>query len=168
TKENDIKRFDVQNGYAVVQLTGKRKKGLSIGSSKTAIRATLANEKKAKLIEQKMSTGNTLEEIAKTFDLKVASSKAVSISSPVLPGVGRSDDLITAIVDLPENKLYKDIETRTGVFAVKILEKTVPEPLENYSGSTNVIHKNLVSKSRRSYETLKNLADIVDNRSAFY
>ena len=168
TKENDIKRFDVQNGYAVVQLTGKRKKGLSIGSSKTAIRATLANEKKAKLIEQKMKAGNTLEEIAKNFDLKVASSKAVSISSPVLPGVGRSDDLITTIVDLPVNKLYRDIETRTGVFAVKILEKKVPEPLENYSGSMNVIHKNLVSKSRRSYETLKNLADIVDNRSAFY
>ena len=167
TKENDIKRFDVDNGYAVVQVTGKRKKGLSIGTSKAAIRALLANEKKTTIIGDKM-TGSSLEDIAKAFDVKVESSKAVSIGSPVLPGVGRADELITSILGLPENKLLTKIPTKTGVFAVIVTHKETPQPMENYTGAAATITNNLKSKSGRSFEILKKLADIQDNRAAFY
>ena len=167
TKVNDIKRFDIENGYAVVKINAKHKKGLGVGTSKAKIRTILMNQKKTKLIEEKMQA-NTLEDIAKTFDTKVNSSKAVSLGSPVLPGVGRSSDLVASIITLKKNTLYKNIETQKGIFAVKITKKEEPKVLENYIGPTTTVLNSLKSKSGKSYQVLKKLADIEDNRALFY
>ena len=167
TKENEVKRFDIDNGYAIVKLVKKKKKGLSLGSSKLLIKKILLDEKKARIIKDKM-TGSSLQDIAKTFDKAVSSTKAVSLSSPALPGVGRSNDLITSIIPLQEGKLYKGIEATNGVFAVKIVKKETPKPLKNYANSLSTLQGKLKSRGARSYEALKKMADIKDNRASFY
>jgi len=167
TKENDIKRFDIDKGYAIVKLTAKRKKGLSIGASKFTIRTTLLNEKKVKLIKEKL-VGDNLEEIAKVFNKTVNSSKAVSLGSPVLPNVGRSANLVSTLTYLDENKIYKGIETQNGVIIVKILKKEIPKALDNYSSFTNIISNLNQSKGVKSYGAIKKLADIEDNRASMY
>ncbi len=167
TKKNEIKRFDVENGYAIVRVIAKRKKGLSIGNSKILIKNILLNEKRAKLIAEKMA-GNNLQEIAKVFDKTVGNSKTVSLTSPVLTGVGRSNELITILTSLQENKLYKGVEAQNGVFAVKILKKEDPKALKNYSSSTSAILNQYKSRSAKSFDALKKIADIEDNRATFY
>ncbi len=167
TKENDIKRFDIDKGYAVVKLTSKRKKGLSIGTSKFKIRNILLNEKKLKKIKEKIK-GDNLQEIAKVFNKSVNSSKAVSLGSPVLPSVGRSADLVSILTSLDENKTYKGIEAQKGVFIVKILKKENPKTLENYTSFTNIISNTNKSKGLKAYEAIKKLADIEDNRASMY
>ena len=167
TKDNDIKRFDVDNGYAVVKLTKKNKKGLTVGSGKFDIRNILLKKKKTQMIVEKMK-GKTLEEIAQTFGKTKSTSRAVSLSSPVLPGAGRSEDLIGALASLEENKLYNPIEATNGVFAVKILKKEVPQKIENYNSYRNQILTTLQAKSSKTFEVLKKSADIEDYRATFY
>ena len=167
TNEDDIKRFDIEKGYAVVKLTKKRKKGLSLGNFKFSIRTILLNEKKVNLIKQKIK-GDDLEEIAKTFNQTVNSSKAVSLGSPVLPGVGRSTELITILTSLEENKTYSGIEAQNGVFVVKINKKDSPSTLENYKSFTNTVSNAIKVKSAKSFATIKKLADIEDNRALIY
>jgi len=167
TKENDIKRFDVDKGYAIVKLTAKRKKGLSIGTSKFKIRKILLNEKKVEQIKEKIE-GNNLQEIAKVFNKTVNSSMAVSVGSPVLPGAGRSADLVSILTTLDEQKTYTGIEAKDGVFIVKILKKENPKTLENYSSLTNIISNTNKSKSSKAYEALKEIAEIEDNRASLY
>ena len=167
TKENDIKRFDVEKGFAVVKLNAKRKKGLSIGSDKPRIRTMLLNEKKAATIKEKIQ-GDDLAEIAKTFDKTVGSANAVSLGSPMISGVGRAQDLITTLLALEEGKVYKGISTQNGVFIAKILKKDVPPTIDNYSGYTSQVQNSLKMKSGRSYQVLKELAEIEDNRAVFY
>ena len=75
-----IKRFDLDNGYAVVMLSAKNKAGLS-GKGKN-VRSILLNEKKAALIKER-STGTTLDEIAQQNQVTRKSSMAVSNTSPV-------------------------------------------------------------------------------------
>jgi len=167
TNEDDIKRFDIEKGYAVVKLTKKRKKGLSLGNSKFKVRNTLLNEKKVSLIKQKIQ-GDNLQEIANIFNQTVNSSRAVSLGSPVLPGVGRSIEIITILTGLEENKIYSGIEVQNGVFVVKILKKEMPPVLENYKGFTNTILNANKTKSAKSFEAVKKLADIEDNRALIY
>jgi len=167
TKENEIKRFDVDNGYAVVKLTKKTKKGLNLGSGKFEIRRILLKEKKTQMIVDKM-TGQTLEEIAQNFGKSVSSTKAVSVSSPLLPGAGRSPELIGSLTVLEENKLYKPIIVNNGVFAVKISKKELPNKIENYNRFRNQILTEFQKKSSKTYDVLKKSAEIEDNRATFY
>ena len=167
SKEGEIKRFDIEKGYAIVKLTAKRKKGLSLGASKFSIRNTLLNQKKVKLIKQQIK-GDDLQEIAKIFNKTVNSSKSVSLGSPVLPGVGRSTDLVSILTTLDENKTYAGIESQNGVFVVKILKKDNPASLENYKSFTSTILNNNKAKSSKSFEAIKKLADLEDNRALIY
>ena len=167
TKENDIKRFDIDKGYAIVKLTAKHKKGLSIGTSKFKIRNILLNDKKIKEIKEKIK-GDNLQEIAKVFNKSVNSSKAVSLGSPVLPGVGRSADLISILTTLDEQKTYTGIEAQNGIFVVKILKKENPKTLENYTSFTNIISNTNKSKGLKAFEAIKKIADIEDNRASLY
>jgi peptidylprolyl isomerase/peptidyl-prolyl cis-trans isomerase D len=131
------------------------------------IRNILLKEKKAKLITEKMQQGD-LQEIAQTFNRSVNSSKAVSLGSPVLPGVGRSADLVQALIYLNENNLYKGIEAQKGVFAVKIIKKNAPKPLFNYNSLSTIIKKRNSLKIPDAFEALKKIAKIEDNRSSIY
>jgi len=167
TKENDIKRFDIDKGYAIVKLTKKRKKGLSVGSSKFKIRTILLNEKKGKQIKEKIK-GDNLQDIAQVFNKTVNSSKAVTLGSPVLPGVGRSTDIISILTSLDEGKTYTGIEAQNGVFIVKILKKESPKALDNYKSLTNTISNTNRSKSSKAYNAIKKIADIEDNRALMY
>jgi len=167
TEENEIKRFDIDNGYAVVKLTKRNKKGLSLGTSRSLIRSKLLNQKKVKLIND-MMLGDSLEEIAKSSSKQVSSSKAVSLGSPMLPGVGSTPELIGALTILESNRVYKNIETKKGVFAVKILTKEMPDKIENYKGFSTTVSNKLQNKSSKAYNALKKFADIEDNRATFY
>ena len=167
TKENDIKRFDLEKGYAIIKLTKKRKKGLSVGTSKFKIRNILLNEKKANQIKEQIK-GDNLQEIAKAFNKTVNSSKAVSLGSPALPNIGRSLELVSTLTYLDENKTYAGIEGHNGVFVIKILKKETPKALDNYSSLANIISNTFRSKNAKAYDAIKKIADIQDKRASLY
>ncbi|MBJ2173927.1 peptidylprolyl isomerase [Aureibaculum sp. A20] len=164
---NDIKRFDTEGGYVVAKLTGKHNKGLSVGAAKASLRTKLLNEKKSNLIKEQMKADN-LQEIAKSFNTNVQSSKAVSLGSPILPGIGRAEEVVSVLVYLKENKLYSGIDTKNGVFAAKILKKDSPAALENYAGAVSTVKNVNKTKGAKVYSVLKKFADIEDNRATFY
>ncbi|NNC70437.1 MAG: peptidylprolyl isomerase [Flavobacteriaceae bacterium] len=165
--EGEIKRFDIENGYAVVKLDKKIIKGLSVGNSKARIRSQLIKEKKVQQIKEKMQ-GSTLKEIADTFSTTVRSSNAVSLSSPVLPGIGRVPELIKVLGSLDTDKLYSKIEGQNAVFAVVISKKELPSEMTNYTSFANELARNLQNKGSKAYDALKKSADIEDNRAIFY
>ncbi|PID69376.1 MAG: peptidylprolyl isomerase [Flavobacteriales bacterium] len=167
TELNDIKRFDVDKGYTVVKLTGKRPEGLNIGNQKAAIRTKLLNEKKTALIKEKMS-GKDLKAIANAYNTTVLTSNAVSLASPALPNIGRAEQFAGIIVVLDEGKQYTGIPAKKGVFAVKILKKELPPKMDNYAGTLTTLKNNYKSKNSKLYETLKEFAEIEDNRATFY
>ena len=112
--------------------------------------------------------GDNLQDIAKTFNTNVQSSKAVSLGSPTLPGIGRAEEIVSTLVVLKENILYTDIDTKNGVFAAKITKKDSPQPLENYASSITAVKNANKAKSTKVYSILKKFADIEDNRATFY
>ncbi|UCE93401.1 MAG: peptidylprolyl isomerase [Flavobacteriaceae bacterium] len=165
TEVGDIKRFDLENGYAVVKLTSKNKAGLS-GKGRN-VRNIVLNQKKAELIKER-STGSTLEEIAEQNKVAKRSSMAVSNSSPVFAGVGRFVDIAGVVTALDENELTKNIVGKNGVAFAIVTKKTLPTELQNYNGNKKNIERALSGRSLMIFEALKENSDIVDNRAVFY
>ncbi len=169
TDENDTKRFDIDGGYAIVKLVKKNKKGLAIGNSKSTIRNILITDKKAQIIKDKIKNSDaSLDAIANTFNSKVNTSRAVSVSSPVLPSIGRVPNLINVLASLDADKLYTGIESENAIFAVKITKKEKPSNIDNFKSFASTIERQLQGRGSKAYEVLKKSADIEDNRAVFY
>ncbi len=160
-----IKRFDIDNGYAVVSLTSKNKAGLS-GKGQN-VRSILLNEKKVALIKER-STGTTLDEIAEQNQVAKSSSMAVSNTSPVFAGVGRFVDISGVVTALGENELAKNIVGKSGVAFATVTKKALPAELQNYNANKMNQERSLTSRSLVIFEALKENADIEDNRAVFY
>ena len=165
TEVGDIKRFDVENGYAVVVLTSKNKAGLS--SKGQNVRNIVLNEKKVELIKER-STGNTLDEIATQNNVTKSSSRAVSNTSPVFAGVGRFVEISGVVTALEENQLAKNIVGKNGVAFAVVTKKTLPTELPNYNANKLNLERSLTGRSLLIFEAIKENSDIVDNRAVFY
>ena len=164
-EEGDIKRFDTDNGYAVVKLVKKHKKGLT--SRGGNVRSILLNEKKAALIAEKSSADN-LEEIAKQNNVPVKSAMAISNTSPVLSGEGRFPEVAGVVTSLEENKLTKNIIGQKGVVFAMVTKKNIATKLDNYQSFKKSIERNLTNRNIQIYNALKENSNIVDNRANFY
>ena len=161
----DIRRFDTDNGYAVVLLSAKNKAGLSTKGQN--VRNILLNQKKVDLISSR-STGTTLDEIAQQNNVTKRSSMAVSNASPVFAGVGRFVDIAGVVTGLEENVLTKNIIGKSGVAFATVTKKTLPTDLQNYNANRKNLERFLQARSPEIFEALKENSDIEDNRAVFY
>jgi len=165
TNENDIKRFDIDNGYAVVKLSKKNKAGLAIRGKN--VRQIILNEKKAALIKER-SKGESLDEIAKQNSTTVRSAMAVSSSSPVFAGQGRFPEIAGVVTALEENKLTKNIIGNSGVLFAEVTKRNLPTDLKNYNSNKKNIERLLKNRNIQIYNAIKDNAEIEDNRANFY
>lgn len=165
TNVNDIKRFDTDNGYAVVILDKKNKAGLS-GNGKN-VRGIILNQKKVDLIKER-STGETLAKIAQQNSTISRTSLAISTSSPVFSGQGRFTDIAGIVTGLDENVLTKNIVGKTGVVFAKVTKINLPTEKKNYNSDKKSIERSLQQRNLQIYEAIKENSEIVDNRAQFY
>jgi len=168
TKLGDVKRFDTDNGYVVVKLTGKYKAGLmAVSRAKNKVRRILINKKKAEYIKNEMDK-MSLKDISVRFKSTVQSSLAVSLASPVLSIAGRAPSVVGAINASKKGDLLRGVVGRAGVFAVKIIDRVEPVNLPNYDAFRNQISSKLQITNYKMYNALEYAAEIVDNRSLYY
>ena len=165
TEVNDVKRFDIDNGYAVVILNRKNKAGLS-GRGQN-VRSILLNQKKAALIKER-STGETLEAIAEQNNVSKSTALAVSNTSPVFSGSGRFVDIAGVVTSLEENVLTKNIIGKNGVAFAIVTKITPPTEMNNYNANKKNLANLLKARSYVIFDALKENADIEDNRALFY
>jgi len=165
TEVNDLKRFDTDNGYAVVVLTKKNKAGLSVRNKN--VREILLNQKKADFIKNR-STGETLEEIATQNNTNVRTSLAISNSSPVFAGLGRFVEIAGVVNSLNENTLTKNIIGKLGVAFVIVTNKKLPAELKSYNALKKNFERDLQNRNAQIYNSIKDNSEVIDNRAYFY
>jgi peptidylprolyl isomerase/peptidyl-prolyl cis-trans isomerase D len=169
----DSKRFDVdvagKRGYAVVLLKGKTEEdGIVVSSDLLArIRPELINKKKAAAIIENMK-GSTLEEIAKNSNTTVRSASLVTLTSPLLSGVGNEPAIVGAMSTLKIDEVSDKIEGAKGVFVLKVTKREAPIQLENYDTFRNSAALKLQARTYQIFKVLEETADIRDNRGKFF
>jgi peptidylprolyl isomerase/peptidyl-prolyl cis-trans isomerase D len=167
-KVGDTKRFDVEGGYVVAQLTGKTAKGLMPVSKVPAdIRTKIENQKKVALIEGKMK-GSSLEEIAKSSGQSIRTATDVNLQSPTLSGVGYEPKIVGAMINAAPNKVFAPVVGERGVYAFVIDKRELPTALPNYNTYRKRLANERRNKTYQMYEAIKKASDIDDNVSSFY
>ncbi|MGJ8733353.1 MAG: peptidylprolyl isomerase [Cellulophaga sp.] len=165
----DIKRFSVNNGYAVVQLTGKYAEGLmSVEDASFMVLPKLRKEKKAAQIIA-ANKGKDLDAIAKANNVSASTASALTMKSPTIPGAGREPFVVGNAFGLNQGETSGLLEGETGVFMVSVTKKEEAPKLENYSTYANMVQTTATQRVNSAvYNALKKSAEIEDNRAMFY
>ena len=169
TKVGDIKRFNINNGYAVVQLTATYKKGVMSPEDASAIvLPILKKDKKAERIIA-ANKGKSMDALAKDNNVSMATASALTMQAPTIPGAGREPMVVGRAFAMDNGKTSGLIKGETGVFVVKVTNKVAAPKLENYSTYANNVKATNESKvSTAVFAALKDGAEIDDKRSIFY
>ncbi|WP_222981733.1 peptidylprolyl isomerase [Flagellimonas meishanensis] len=169
TSVGDIRRFNVNNGYAVVQLTKKYKKGLMTPEEASA--TALPEIRKEKKAEQIMAANQNkdLEAIASDNSVTVNTASALTIKSPTIPGAGREPLVVGTAFALGQDQTSDLIKGVSGVFKIKVTKKEGAPTVENFSTYANSLRTSAANRvNGEVYDALKDKAEIEDKRSIFY
>lgn len=169
TKVGEIKKFNVANGYVIVQLVTKLNQGMmDAADAALTVIPVLRNEKKAAALKAQYQ-GLTLEAAAAKAGVAVQQATAMTAQSPVLPGAGREPFVVGYAFSLEGGATSAPLKGNSGVFLVQVNQKRSPEALADYkvlARSQNAGQINLAPY--RAYSARVNAAKIEDNRFLFY
>ena len=169
TKVGEVKRFDVTDGYAVVQVTGKEAKGIQkVSDASTSIKPILIKEKKAAMLKDKIS-GSTLADIAKNQSQTVKTASALNMKTPTISGAGTEPKVVGTAFALENAVVSGPIVGNNGVYVIEVTKKTPASGLDTYMSykaqesktQANAVNSNV-------FNALKEAAEIEDKRANFY
>ncbi|MFC7775258.1 peptidylprolyl isomerase [Flavobacterium sp. GCM10027622] len=166
--EGDVKRFETSAGHVVARLKKVNPKGLMpIADAKNMFGYKLLNEKKAKLIEAKM-TGTTLEAVSKATGSPVKEAKDVVAANSYIETIGQEPKVVGTAFSLKPGTVSQTIAGNSGVFKIKVKSTAKAPAAKDY----NDIVKRVASQSKgslagRVFNNLREDADIEDNRANF-
>ena len=169
TAVGNIKRFDLANGYAVVQLTKKFKEGvMETEDASASVLPKIRKEKKAAQIIA-ANQGKDLQALASSNNVTVSNGSALTRKSPTIPGAGREPLVVGNAFAFDEGQSSGLIKGETGVFMIKVTKKTPGAELQNFS----TYEQTLTTANRNAvngavYNALKEASEIEDNRATFY
>ena len=166
TEVGDIKRFNIPNGYAIVQLVAKHKKGLmSVEDASAIALPAIRKEKKAKIIRDRVSA-TTLEDLAAAESTSVRTASAINMKNPTISGAGREPLIVGAAFGLKEGETSKLIDGTNGVYMVQVTKVTPAVELDNYQAAANRVEQQKANTvNTKLYDALKEAAEIEDNRA---
>ena len=169
TEIGDIRRFNINNGYAVIQLTAKYAEGLmAVEEASAKVLPILRKEKKAEKIIRE-NTGKTLEDFATANSTTISSATALTVKSPTIPGAGREPLVVGTAFSLNQGETSGLIQGETGVFMFEVVSKEDAPALDNYVTYANALQTaNSTQVNGSVFNALKEKAEIEDNRSTFY
>ncbi|MBB1148809.1 SurA N-terminal domain-containing protein [Myroides sp. NP-2] len=165
SKDGDVKRFDIPDGYIIAKLTSKNDTGLlPIKEARKIVEPILMNEKKAVIIRQKM-TASTVEEVSKQTNASVAVIMDVTRQNPLITNIGNEPLVVGTAFGTPVNQNSKLIDGIKGVYMVKTTRINPAPELDHYNSyrtkTDNVVR---ASASSKALQALKDQAKIKDNR----
>ena len=177
TSISDFKRFDVANGgYLIAQVSGITEKGLSsVENSSFKILPEVIKSKKADYIISQNDNSLSISEIAKINKTEVKKALALNQKNATISGAGFEPLVVGYSFGLDLNNISDFIVGENGVYKLKVIKK---DDISNDEQSINsnfinsfrnqLINSNRTTVSGNVYQSLKDGAEITDNRSAYY
>ena len=166
----DVKRFNILDGYVVVQLTRKSPKGLmSIAEASALVMPKLRNALKAKQIMAGISAGDDLDAVASSQGITVQNATAITLAAPTIPGAGAEPEVVGAAFAKAAGETTGLIAGEKGVFKVRVTAVNNAPALENYASFAKQLNSAATpAVNTKVYQALKNAAEIEDNRANFF
>ncbi|WP_291965756.1 peptidylprolyl isomerase [Maribacter sp.] len=169
TEVGDVKRFNINNGYAVVQLTGSYAEGvMSAEDASVLVLPIIRKERKAAQIIA-ANKGKDMSAIAADNSVSISNASALTVKSPTIPGAGSEPVVVGTAYGMVAGETSGLIQGNTGVFKIEIVKKTEAPKLDNYSVYANALKTGAASRANTAvYNALKDGSEIEDKRATFY
>src|SRR5690606_12422592 len=169
TEVGDIRRFNVNNGYVVAQLTRKYRKGLM--SPEDASTTALPEIRKQRKAEQIIAAnkGRSMEDIAANNNVSITPASALTLNAPTLPGAGREPMVVGTAFALDKDQASGLIEGESGVYPLKVAHKVTSAVIDHYSIYANHLETAGAAQVNGAvFNALRDKAEMEDMRVNFY
>ena len=134
----------------------------SFETVKTQVKAAVIQDKKGdKIIEDMKAAGENIAALG-----AVASAQNVSLSSTFIPNIGREPMVAGCIPALLATKQIQYVKGSIGVFAIRLVSEVPQGEFNAAAEITEYTNRNPFVYT--TFESLKNSAEIIDNRINFY
>lgn len=169
TELGEVKRFNINNGYAVVQLTAKYSEGLmSVEDASAIALPKIRKEKKAAQIIE-ANKGKSMDAFAKDNSVIAATATALTMKSPTIPGAGSEAFVVGTAFGMEEGETSGLIKGDSGVYMLTVTKKEAAPELDNYSTYANNLQSAAAGRVNFAvYNALKEASTIEDKRATFY
>jgi peptidyl-prolyl cis-trans isomerase D len=176
-KEGQVSEpFAVKDDYVVAIVDRKVKKGaLDVNTARPLVESLIRNQKKADEIKKKLNNPATLEAAAASYNLQVQNSGAdstLTFDAQIINGIGNEPRVAGAAFNKDyQSKPSPAFAGNTGVFVIKVNSvstKPAPSPDLLKLQKSEEINRNMQSALGQSFNALKEIAEIKDNRSKFF
>src|SRR5690606_34600986 len=131
----DVKRFNIPNGYAIVQLVAKRDAGIMNADDASAtVSPIIRKEKKADIIKNRVKATN-VDAVAAAENTTVKVASDITMKNPTISGAGREPLVVGAAFGLKEGQTSKLIAGEAGVYMVQVTKVEPAAKLDNYQAA---------------------------------
>ncbi|HEV2833192.1 MAG TPA: peptidyl-prolyl cis-trans isomerase, partial [Hanamia sp.] len=176
-KEGEVSEpFTVKDDFIVAVVDRRIKEGVpDVVTARPLVEPIIRNLKKADEIKKKLNNPTTLEAAAKVYNLQVLNTGAdstLTFQAQIINGVGNEPRVAGAAFNKAyQTKVSPPIAGNTGVFVIKVNSVATkaplsPEMLEQQKMSE--INRQIQSALGQSFNALKKIAKIEDDRSKFF
>lgn len=168
--------FSVKDDFIVAIVDKKIKKGLpDVNTARPMLEGVITNIKKADEIKKKLNNPSTLEAAAAPYHLQVLTSGAdstLTFDAQLINGIGNEPKVAGAAFNKEyQTKVSPPIGGNSGVFVIKVnsvaTKAPVPEQIQKMQESQEQ-SRNVQNVLGQSFDALKKMANIKDNRSRFF
>ncbi len=176
-KEGEISEpYSVKDDYIVAIINKRIKEGVpDVSMARPMVAGIIMNNKKADEIIKKLNNPATLEAAAAPYHLQVMTSGAdstLTFQAEIINGIGNEPKVAGAAFDKDyQSKVSSAFAGNSGVFVIKvnsIAPKATISPVLEQLQANEENSKNTQAALGQSFNALKEIADIKDDRSRFF
>ena len=177
TNISDYKRFDLpKGGYLIAQVTGMVDEGVSnVQDVSYKVLPMVLKSKKADFIISKNDNSLSIEKIAEMNGVDVRKALALNQKNATITGSGLEPLVIGSSFGTSLNQTSDFIIGENGVYKLKVLNRKETGFKDDsidanfvLSYKNQLLNSNRTSVFARVYESLKENAEVSDNRSIYY
>ena len=169
-KLNSYKRFDLSSGgYIIAQISSVVNEGLtSVDNATLTAVPKVRNQKKAEFIIKQNRKIKSLEELASANNTEIKKALALNQKSGTISGAGREPLVVGIAFGTELNNISDLIIGENGIYKIKVTKKEKSSDLETYSSYKNQLLSSRSLSQSTLYQSIKESAEVVDNRSTYY
>lgn len=176
-KEGEVSEpFSIKDDFIVAIVDRKVKKGVpDVSIARPMVETTIRNKKKAEIISNKIKASTTLEAVAQAYNQQVLNTGAdstLTFDAQIINGIGNEPKVAGAAFHKEfQTKISKPIAGNTGVFVIKVNGVSAKAPIDPQMlelQKTAQISSKIQAALGQSFNALKKIADIEDDRSKFF
>ena len=170
TREGNVKRFSLNEGYLVAKALSFNKKSLpNVNEVRDEVSNILLNEKKFDFFEKKYKGSPDIELISKDYEIELERATAVTQNDPILVGAGNEPYIIGSSFSLDVNETSKILKGNNGIYLIRLLSKEIADDISIGEAISNSMSDREIERiSTLIPVVLESKAEIVDNRSLYY